>query len=291
MLPKYLKVLPEENSSIHVRYEKCRYFDNPWHFHPELELNLIVKSTGTRFVGDGIGNFGEGDLVLLGSNIPHYWRNDESYFEKNDEGAARAIIIRFKEQFLGRLQNQIPELQPLDQLFTRAKRGLLIHGNGKKEIITLMQKLPESHGLEKLIDFLQILHLIMHSCKVEFLSSEGFLAQNSHHEDRLNQVYHYIIHNFRQKVTLVEIAAEANMHPAAFSRYFSQSTGKTVSGLIQELRLGHACRSLMESNRSITDIIFESGFQNQANFNKLFLRKMGIKPSEYRKLHRQSRNA
>ena len=90
MLPKYLKVIPEENSSIMVRHERCTYFDNPWHFHPELELNLILKSSGTRFVGDSILSFKENDLVLLGPNLPHYWKNDERYYAHPDDGNAEA---------------------------------------------------------------------------------------------------------------------------------------------------------------------------------------------------------
>lgn len=288
MLPKYLKVLPEENSSIQIRHESCQYFENPWHFHPDLELNLILKSTGTRFVGDSINSFQEDDLVLLGPNIPHHWLNDKKYYDNRSDENAEAIVVRFPELFLGKDQYNLPEMVQMKQLFEKAKRGLLLTGDGKHKIISSIQKMQNYKGIERLIIFLGILNAITNACDLKYLSSEGFMTSLSpKNEMRMNGVYNFITNNFKAKISLAEIADKANMNPSAFSRYFSQYTGKSVTSFLQEIRLSFACKLLIQDEMSISDIIYESGFQNQAYFNKLFIERKGITPNSFRKLHHE----
>lgn len=286
MLPKFLKVLPEENSSILIRKEVCQYFENPYHFHPELELNLILKSTGTRFVGDSIGSFQKDDLVLLGPNIPHLWKNDPTYYDNKDSDAAQAVVIRFSEYFLGKEQYNMAEMSKLKQLFRKSERGLLIHGLGKERVIASIIKMVEYQGMERLIIFLGILNAIANACDLTFLSSDGFMTSlNPKNEKRMNNVYDFVTNNFRNRITLDQIADRASMNPSAFSRYFSQVTGKSITTFLQELRLGYACKLLIESDQKISTIIDDSGFQNQAYFNKLFVREKGMTPKKYRQMY------
>lgn len=286
MLPKLLKVLPEENSSILIRKEVCQYFENPFHFHPELELNLILKSSGTRFVGDCIDGFHENDLVLLGPNIPHYWKNDDVYYKEKNSSAAQAIVIRFSKHFICKEQYNLPEMQKLKQLFEKSERGLLIKGSGKDRIIASIVKMVEYQGLERLIIFLGILNAIINTCDLVYLSSDGFMSSlNPKYEKRMNDVYGFMTNNFRDKITLDQIAAHAYMNPSAFSRYFSQVTGKSVTAFLQELRLGYACKLLRGTDQKISGVIYDSGFQNQAYFNKLFFREKGMTPKKYRQTH------
>jgi len=288
MLPKYLKVLPEENSSIQIRHESCQYFENPWHFHPELELNLILKSTGTRFVGDSIDSFQADDLVLLGSNIPHHWKNDKEYYDNQSDENAEAIVVRFPELFIGKDQYNLAEMRQLKQLFEKAKRGLLLSGDGKNKVISSIQKMLHYQGIERLIIFLGILNAITNACNLKYLSSEGFMTSlNPKNEKRMNEVYNFITNNFRDKISLAEIAEKANMNPSAFSRYFSQCTGKSVTTFLQEIRLGFACKLLIRDEMSISEIIYESGFQNQAYFNKLFIERKGMTPNGFRRKHQE----
>jgi len=286
MIPKYLKVLQEENSSIQVRYDVCSNYETPWHFHPELELNLVIRSTGTRFVGDSIGNFEANDLVLLGANIPHYWKNDIQYYQRNSSLKAEAVIVRFKEDFLSSEQHDIPEMANARKFFVQARRGLQIKGSGKKKIIKSMKRMMHCQGLERLILFLEIVHTLTSSCDYNHLSSEGFMTSlNSKNEKRMNDVCNFITHNFQDKISLYEIANQANMNPSAFSRYFVQCSGKSVTSFIHEIRLGHACKLLIQTEKNISEILYESGFQSQANFNKIFTQKMDLTPSEYRQKH------
>jgi len=286
MLPKFLKVLPDQDGSIQIRHEKATYFNNPWHFHPELELTLILKSSGSRFVGDSIGVFGADDLVLLGANLPHYWRNDSSYYKKTTIGA-EAVVVRFREKFLGDLQYELPEMKAAKVLFEKSRRGYLIQGDTMKQVKSLMLRMLHQNGLDRLITFLQIMNILATSDEKFFLSSEGFeCAVNPRHERRMNEVYQFITANYRKKVSLQEIAERAHMNPSAFSRYFKQCAGKSVTAFIQELRLGHACKLLIQSEKNVGEIIYDSGFQSQAHFNKLFVDKMGHTPRSYRLSHR-----
>ncbi len=289
MIPKYLKVIQEENSSIQLRYDLCLYFSTPWHFHPELELNLIIRSTGTRFVGDSINNFEANDLVLLGSNIPHYWKNDNQYYQNKTKLKAEALIVRFKENFLGKDQYLIPEMAKVKSFFLKARRGLKIKGVGKKNIIKSMKRMMHCQGLERLILFLEIVHTLTSNCDYEFLSSEGFMvSSNTKNERRMNDVCNYIANNFQEKISLDEIARQANMNPSAFSRYFAQCSGKSVTSFLQEIRMGFVCKQLIQTDKNINEILYESGFQSQAHFNKLFAQKMGLTPSDFRAKHQHA---
>lgn len=284
MLPKYLEIDPEENSTIQIRKEQCQYFENGSHFHSDLELNLILKSTGLRFVGDSILGFNEGDLVLLGPNVPHSWKNDQTYYDHGDETNAQAIVIRFPELFMGKDQYLLPEMKLVRHLFENSGRGLLITGGGKERIVSSIKKMLHYRGMERMIIFLGILNAISNTCEYTILSSGGFMSSlNKKNENRLNKVYDFMTSNFKEKITLAEIAEKINMNPSAFSRFFSQYTGKSVTGFLQEIRLGYTCNLLQKSNRNISEIMYESGFQNQAYFNKLFVDRIGLTPNEYRK--------
>ena len=287
MLPRLLKVIPSQDGSVQIRHEQARYFANPWHFHPELELTLVLKSTGTRFVGDSIGYFTADDLVLLGSNLPHYWKNDNQYYRSEDKNA-EAIIIRFAEDFMGKEKFTLPEMQELQELFLKAKRGLLIKGNTQRRVKKLMTQMLSQNGLLRLITFLQILNLISISDDIAYLTSKGFNCHlNPRHENRMNTVYNFLTSHYREKINLEDIANQAAMNPSAFSRYFKQCTGKSVTEFLQERRLGHACKMLIQTNKNISEIIYDSGFQSQTHFNKLFVKVNNLTPAAYRARYRK----
>ena len=247
-----------------------------------------MKSSGTRFVGDSVYSFKENDLVLLGPNIPHFWMNDEHFYLDSTVENAEAIVIRFPELFLGKYQFSLPEMKLIGQLYDKAKRGLLISGDGKDRIVSSIKKMASYQGMERMIIFLGILNAIINTCDHTILSSKGFMAElSSRNEARMNKVYNFIINHFREKITLAEISEKAGMNPSAFSRLFSQCTGKSVTGFLQEIRLGYACRLLEENKFSISEIIQKSGFQNQAYFNKLFVAIKKVTPKKYQKIYRE----
>lgn len=283
MLPRYLKVTYPQNSSIHIRYDRVNYFDNPWHFHPELEVNLILKGKGTRFVGNHLEKFQPEDLVFLGSNTPHYWKTEVQYHCEEATSRCEAIILKFNEYFLGINQYSLPELSSLKKFFELAKRGIRFR-NYDRKIQSQLKKMVHITGLERISLFLEILNRMYHEKDYYYLSGEGFLNSiNPWEEKRMNEVYNFIINHFREKISIDKIAEKAHMNPSAFSRYFKQRTGKPVTAFLQDMRIGYACKLLIQTNKNISEIIPESGFYNQAYFNKLFCSKLECTPREYRK--------
>jgi AraC-like DNA-binding protein len=286
MKPIYLKVAHSPETSIDIRHETAPYFKNPWHFHAELELTLILSSRGTRFVGNNISNFFENELTLTGPNLPHYWRNDPAYYKKGSRLKAEAIIVRFSEQFLGKDFFQLPEMQHIRNLFRISHRGLLIAGDTKRQAAERIRAMMKMNGAERIIALLQVLNTIAASAEYKVLSSIGFIQTYGEPDvARINKVYAFVLENFLRPIHLKQVAAIANMNPAAFSRYFKVKTGKTFTQLLHEIRIEHAYKLLIEGERNVSEVCYECGFQNQSYFIKQFKRIANQTPLQYRNQH------
>jgi AraC-like DNA-binding protein len=289
MKPIYLKVANSPQTSIDIRHETAPYFRNPWHFHPELELTLILASTGTRFIGNSIGNFYEDELTLTGPNLPHYWRNDPDYYEKESVLKAEAIIVRFPEHFLGKEFFQLPEMHHVNNLFKISLRGLKIFGQAKKEASEKMRAMIHMNGAERIIALLQILNAIAISAKYKVLSSIGFIQTYGKPDvERINNVYTYVLENFLHPINLSEVASIANMNPTAFSRYFKAKTGKTFTQFLYEIRIEHAYKLLIDGKFNVSQVCYECGFQNQSHFIKQFRRITHQTPLQYQNEHNKT---
>ncbi|HEX7903924.1 MAG TPA: AraC family transcriptional regulator [Chitinophagaceae bacterium] len=283
MKAKFLKIVNAPEASFDARWTSSKYFNTPWHFHPELELNYILSSTGTRFVGDHIDRFGPGDLVLIGSNLPHLWKND-SHYPGNNQVKAEAVNIRFSVEQLHFLLGEMPELAKVSKLLERAKRGIIIHGKVKKKVSELMMVILEQKGFKRLITLLTILDLLAETKDYKLLSHErSVISGRRNDEKRMNVIYDYVLKNYPNEISLKETSKLVYMNPSSFSRYFKHCAGKSFSDFIIEIRIGNACKMLVETDLSVSAIFYECGFNNQSNFNTLFKRRMGVKPLEYRK--------
>jgi AraC-like DNA-binding protein len=278
------KVNPSADYSFVARIDKLPYLYEKWHFHPELELTHIVKSRGTRFVGDSIEEFEEGDLILLGSNLPHVWKNDPIYFKPGATLEVESQVVQFLPDCFGKDFLKLKEMEGIQRLFEKAKRGLRIMGKTKENVLPLMTQLIESSkGIRRIGLFLHILELITESEEVIFLSSEGFL--DSYHRfdtDTINRVYEFTLSQFNRRILIEEAAAIANMSVPNFCRYFKNRTQKTFVQFLTEVRIGYACRMLIENKKSIQHIAFECGFHNLSNFNRSFRLLKQQKPTAYR---------
>lgn len=282
--PKLLKVLENNAASFDIRYEKVPYFDNPWHYHPEIELTLITKSKGTRFVGDNIERFNEGDLVLLGSNLPHYWRNDSKYYEPNSTEKAEAMILRFRLDFLGKPWLQIPEMREVKQLFEDAAHGISFSQITSDRVTPILQKMHLARGIEQVIDFLELFKILAQAKDGLSLSTKIFgESKPMNDSDRMNQVLGYIHKHLQEKITLETVANLANMNATAFCRYIKAKTNKTFIELLNDIRIAYACRLLMDSPRNISEICYDCGFNNLTHFNYIFKKITGKNPTNYRK--------
>lgn len=261
------------------------YFLKVWHYHPELELVLTEKSNGMRFVGDSIQKFEAGDIVLLGKNLPHMWLNSERYFKDNVPDAAHAIAIHFREDFLGDKFFEVPEFGPINELLKRAVRGVNFK-NVDSKIIESFRSMLDLQPFERAIALIQLLNVLSKHQDYQLLSSIGYLdnfmdAQNK----RLHQIYKYVFDNFKGEINASQVAKAIGMNSSAFSRFFKKTHRQSFTKYLNEIRVGYACKLLLESENKITAVAYESGFSNISNFNRQFRVVKNMSPSEYIKFH------
>ncbi|WP_242202157.1 AraC family transcriptional regulator [Aestuariivivens insulae] len=273
------------NDSLLIGEKSYPYFLKVWHYHPELELVVILESNGTRFIGDNIEQFSKGDIILIGKNLPHMWLNDKEYFEKDSKLKAKAISIHFKEHFAGEAFLNMPEMKSIKELIDRAKHGIKFSGD-LKLVTKWIKGINKLDSFGKTIRFFKILHHLSQHKDYRLLSSSGFI--NSFEitgKKNLEKVYEYIIKNFKEDITLNDVAGVACMNPSAFSRFFKRVNRKTFSEYLNEVRIGYSCKLLIENKSNVSEICFESGFNNISNFNRQFKKTMKYSPTEYVKLH------
>ena len=284
MRPQLLKVSKGPRHSFSVRQDLVPHVNNRWHYHPEVELIHFKKGDGTQFIGDSIKRFKSGDIVIVGAQLPHYWRFDDVYFEENSKVNADVRVAHFCENFWGNDFLHLPENINIKNLLERARRGLQVTGKTRQRIAELLEKLLRADGPERIIYLIEALECIANCKQLETLSSIGFKHDFVEAEnDRINSIYEYSVKNFKRKIQLEEIAAVANISPNSFCRYFKSRTRKTYSQFLIELRVGHACKLLIENNVSIKQLCYESGFNNFTIFHKYFKYITGKSPLNYQK--------
>lgn len=290
MKPHLLKIPKEAEHSFSVRYDIVSFFYNKWHYHPEMELVYIIEASGRQFIGDSIHHFKNNDLILLGSNLPHLWRCDEKFLVKNSKLKVEAIIVHFSPECFGPEFFKLPENKTLLRLFHRAQMGVRIKNQSRVIVSDLMRKLVTAKNSERIILLLQILQTIAHSRQTKTICSEGLSFQYSVSEsERLNSIYQYILNNFTKQITLEEIAKIAHLSPNGFCRYFKSRIKKTFSKFLMEVRIGHSCKLLAESDKPVAEICYESGFNNFSNFNRHFKLIAGRTPLNHRIYYQEIR--
>jgi AraC-like DNA-binding protein len=274
MLAHLEKISPPSGASFFYKIRRDREFAFDWHFHPEIELTLIVRSRGRRFVGDHIADYSDGDLVLLGPNLPHTWASESA-------GTHEAVVVQFARAFLGKDFLLKPELNPVRRLLDRSARGIYFRDSiVAKRLIDMARLTP----WERLAALLDILHRLSASRTFERLSSPGYEPSlRPIDRRRTDRVCGYIHRNYRRGVSLDRAAATARMTVPAFCRYFKRTTGRTFTDYVNELRVGWACRRLTETDDRILDICYDAGFNNLSNFNRRFRELKGLAPREFRR--------
>ncbi|EEI90508.1 transcriptional regulator, AraC family [Sphingobacterium spiritivorum ATCC 33300] len=280
MKPQLLTLGTPSAASFSIRNDVKPQQHNNWHYHEELELIHIAKGSGTQFVGDSINNFENDNMVLLGTNLPHYWLFDEQYLQDN----ADIRVAHFRENFLGEVFFNLPENRKLKELFSKAKQGLLIYGATRDILRQLLEKLISATGASRIIILLEALNVLATSDEYERLTRSTYEFQNHLGDhDRLNAIIQYATQHYRNKISLAELAQIIGMTENSFCRFFKSKTGKTPIEFITELRIGHASRLLLEQEMPVKQICFESGFQNFVSFHKAFKKIKETTPLMYQK--------
>ena len=286
MKPKELSRQSVSYGSFTVSKHVLPHFLNIWHYHSEIELVYIKKSTGTKFIGDCIERFSPGDLTLIGSNLPHMMMNDQKYFDRT-ELDAEAWVIHFDPCCLGLNFFDLPEMAMIHQLLEDAKLGLNISGKAKRSAKELMTRILQDDGVHKVIDLLCILEELAMEPKKRQLASHSFInSYGKNPSTKLDMIYEFVLNNFKSEIKLQDVAGLVPMNPSSFSRYFKQTTNKTFKNFLNEVRIGFACKLLLEEeDKNIAEVGFESGFNNLSNFNKQFKNITSRTPSEYLQAH------
>ena len=258
--------------------------DYPWHYHPEYEIIYVEKSYGIRFMGNHIGNFTDGDLLFISSDLPHVWKNDNDFYQNNEELYVDVYVIHFLENALMDGFFDLPELAHIKNLFTLGQQGLLIKGRDHQRISALVKKVVTATGIDRLLLFLATLDAIAKTEEYELLSSPGYLnAVNGLDTERLNQVISFAMKNFTSDVDMEKVAGLANLTVSSFCRYFKSRTHKTYSQFINEIRVLNACKLLINSDQSIGEIAYRSGYNNVSHFNRQFKLVSGLTANDYKK--------
>ena len=277
MLKASYEVLqPPGNHSFLVRTFGKTGFSAPYHFHPEYELTWIVKGSGKRYAGSNMAGFTDGDLVLLGPHVPHCWKLQPE--GKN----ARSVVIQFTADFLGNDFFSKAELLNIHQLFQRSSSGIqFMKGTKAQELIKELTE--EKNNFKQLIRLLEILQQLAVSKEYVLLDQQRLTAEISPaNQARINPIFAYLVENFRREVSLNKAAAIAGMTPNAFCKYFKRITRKTFMETVIEYRINYATQQLIQSDKTISDICYDSGFGDISHFYKMFKAKMQVSPLHYR---------
>ncbi len=284
MKPVLVRQRNNLNTSIEFDGDEYNYFYNPWHYHPELELTLVIKSYGQRQVGDSIENFGPGDLVLVGSNLPHVWKNDEAFLKDDASMKAQAIVVKFLPEFAGKNFFDRPEMLKIRHLIEElAPFGVKLTGTLRDEVEQILLKLPDMEDAGRFIHLLHILDLISRSKDYRLLASLSYRSNKAENSHRINVVLDYIMEHYQEDLKLETVAGLINMNRNAFCRFFRQGTRKNLFTVIQEVRIGKACQFLIETEMNVLQVCYACGFGNISGFNRAFKKITGHVPLSYRK--------
>ncbi|WP_109301181.1 AraC family transcriptional regulator [Aquimarina sp. AU474] len=277
--PSLEKIVPEFGSSLYYEtFSNDKKNKDPiWHYHPEIEIVYVNGGTGKMQIGSHMSYYRNGALMLIGSNLPHCGFTDRM------TGNSSETIIQMLPDFLGSSFFNIPETHTIGKLLEQAKKGIVFHGDVKRQIGAKIESLQDLDAFEKLLGILKVLREMEKTSEYTILNAEGFIIETELQDNnRINLIFNFVQTEFGRTITLEEIADKVSMSVPGFCRYFKKVTGKTFTQFVNEYRLVHAAKLLHERQTSITDICYESGFSNFSHFSRLFKEFTGKTPSMYR---------
>lgn len=265
-----------ENTSFVARTHRTPHFEVPWHQHVEHELILFTEGAGMSFVGNYVGEFEVGDVYFLGANLPHT-------FQKRGNLVTSAVVVQFREDFWGTHFLDLPESRGIKKLLQTATKGLKLKGDLRQQLEPLVKKLEFAEGFERLLLLGQCLHLLAGSNEYDTLSTQELRPLQVRDQERIDRIFQHTMSHFREPISLEQIAAVAGMSIPAFCAYFKKRTKKTYIDFVNEMRIGYACTLLADTEQSVLQVAYDSGFNTIAHFNKQFLKVKGMTPSRFRK--------
>lgn len=277
MKPLVQKLPIAQQTSFVARTYTTPFYETAWHQHSEVELIIQLKGNGMCFIGNYIGDFEEGDIFLLGSNLPHEFK------KQYEDMVCSVMVVHFDQNFWGNDFWRMPESSEIKQLLNQSLTAIKLKDPSDPDLGAYIQKLETASGFERITLLCQCLLSISRDKNKESLSSLDPSNFAPLSDSTINKLFEYTINHFREPIKLSTVASIANMSVSAFCRYFKRNTKKTYVEFVNEMRIGHACHSLLHTENTIIQVCYDCGFNTIANFNKQFLKVKGLKPSAYRK--------
>lgn len=267
-------------SSFLIDRFESPYFDTPWHYHQEIEIVLCDGGFGKKFVGNHVSDYAEGDLAILGSNLPHWYRADDACYQHQKPAS---IVIHFLIDCFGKDFFESEEMNEIKYFLKTANLGIEFYGETRTKIQEKIQSLLKADKVARMLGLIEILHLMSVTKEYRFLSENAIVGVSKKDSERMNEVFNYVLKNFKNDINLSEIANKTRFSEAAFCRYFKLRTQKTFVEFVNEIRIEYACKLLTENDLNILEICYESGFKNLSNFNRQFRKYTNNNPKTYRK--------
>ena len=277
--PALEKIQPSFGSSISFK----RFSDEQpngiaaWHYHTEIELVYIQSGNGKRHIGNHISYYTNGDLILIGSDVPHYGFTDR-LVNRNTE-----VVLQFREDFMGNVFQEVAELNRLGELFKLSLHGLSFYGKTKEKVGQFLDDMVVMSHFNRLLQTIRVLNVMATSDEYHILNANNATIEINHQDkDQIKIIYDHVREKFQEDISLEEMAELTSMTGPSFCRYFKKQTSKTFTQFVNEFKVIHACKLLSETTRNVADICFECGFNNFSHFNKQFKIVTGKSPKDYR---------
>lgn len=279
MKPAFENIENQQGQSFVAYSFAVPFFEFKWHYHPEYELTLIPKGEGKRIVGDNHSNFSEGDLVLIGPNLPHTWSS-----EPDKNGQSTAVVIQFSDKFIGAFTGY-HECAGVKQLLADSSRGLFFDAKISAPVAKSIRKLPEKKGVARMASLLKILEELTRLSPVALSSGRSPVSPSIESENRINKICRFLQDHATENITLDQAAQLVHLSKSAFCKFFRRMMKTSFSDYVNDIRIARACFLLLESDKTVREIAMETGFDSLTYFNRTFRKKKNRTPTGFRKNH------
>ena len=286
MRPIYENIPSTDKSSIHSHKATNQYVDIPWHYHPEIEITHIHRGKGTRYIGTSIGRFNPGEVTLIGPNIPHLWINDKEYYVKSSNLEHEDWVIQFRDNLWGDKFLELPEMLKIKKMILRSQRGIVFKV-GELEItkfLNIFDKMIKSPPFQRIPLLIEILGIMADNPNWEYLNSKTYIESDIKDSERMQKIFNYVTDNYKSKISLKAVSELISLSPSGFCRYFKRINGKPFFDYVNNVRIEHACKLLLEDDILVTSVCYQSGYNNFSNFSRHFKKITGYSPLKYRRV-------
>ena len=277
MKPNFIKSGSENEASFSFRVDHLPCINNRWHYHQEFELIYFQKGSGTQFIGDSITGFYEGNVMLIGPQLEHYWQFEDQYFSEGHDANVEAYVVHFDKNFCGNAFFNLPECADVLKLLERAKRGIKVVDSAQKVAECLVQ-MNAARGYERLTLLIRALGIISEDDSAYPVVTNGFGNLSIHNDKRIDLIVEYLSKNLQNHISLKDLSEVAAMNPTSLCRYFKAKANESLSSYIEKMRVGNACKLIAREEMSMKQIAHESGFRNLTSFHKSFRKLKGTTP-------------